>query len=214
MSKSADSPQGTVLVLDPPEVIERKFKRAVTDSGTEVVYDPEHQPGVSNLLVDPGRGHGPRPGRRGRRLHAVRPAEGRHAARPSSSCCGRSRRATPSCQADPAELARLLAVGADKARAVASKTLARAQRRHRPPAAGLTPSRLSPLALAARVSLSMVVQRPRTSVTAMGLHASSAAGRRARASAGASGVPPTRATVTGSLPAVRSSSAPIGSWRA
>ena len=33
MSKSADSPLGTVLVLDPPDVIIRKFKRAVTDSG-------------------------------------------------------------------------------------------------------------------------------------------------------------------------------------
>src|ERR687892_192137 len=34
MSKSVDSPQGTVLVLDDPKVIERKFRRAVTDSGT------------------------------------------------------------------------------------------------------------------------------------------------------------------------------------
>jgi tryptophanyl-tRNA synthetase len=50
MSKSLDSPQGTVLVLDDPEVMERKFKRAVTDSGTDVVYDPETRPGVSNLL--------------------------------------------------------------------------------------------------------------------------------------------------------------------
>ena len=51
MSKSADSPQGTLLVLDPPEVIERKIKRAVTDAGTDVRYDPETRPGVSNLLT-------------------------------------------------------------------------------------------------------------------------------------------------------------------
>ncbi|HEX9993281.1 MAG TPA: tryptophan--tRNA ligase [Acidimicrobiales bacterium] len=50
MSKSADSPQGTVLILDDPAVIDRKFRRAVTDTGTEVVYDPEEKPGVSNLL--------------------------------------------------------------------------------------------------------------------------------------------------------------------
>lgn len=50
MSKSADSPQGTVLVLDEPEVIERKFKRAVTDAATEVAFDPDKKPGVSNLL--------------------------------------------------------------------------------------------------------------------------------------------------------------------
>lgn len=50
MSKSSDSPQGTVLVLDPPEVVSRKVKRAVTDSSGEVRYDPANQPGVANLL--------------------------------------------------------------------------------------------------------------------------------------------------------------------
>jgi len=50
MSKSVASPQGTVLVLDPPEVIERKVRRAVTDADTEVRYDPGAKPGVSNLL--------------------------------------------------------------------------------------------------------------------------------------------------------------------
>jgi len=50
MSKSADSPQGTVLLLDEPAVIERKLKRAVTDAGTDVVFDPATRPGVSNLL--------------------------------------------------------------------------------------------------------------------------------------------------------------------
>ncbi|HET9730981.1 MAG TPA: tryptophan--tRNA ligase [Acidimicrobiia bacterium] len=50
MSKSEDSPQGTVLVLDPPKTIEKKFKSAVTDSGSEVVHDREKKPGVSNLI--------------------------------------------------------------------------------------------------------------------------------------------------------------------
>jgi tryptophanyl-tRNA synthetase len=50
MSKSADSPQGTVLVLDPPEAITKKVKSAVTDSGNEIRYDPDEKPGVSNLL--------------------------------------------------------------------------------------------------------------------------------------------------------------------
>ena len=50
MSKSLDSPQGIVYVLDEPEAIERKFKRAVTDSDNEVRYDPEAKPGVANLL--------------------------------------------------------------------------------------------------------------------------------------------------------------------
>jgi tryptophanyl-tRNA synthetase len=50
MSKSLESPQGTVLVLDDPKAIERKFKRAVTDSDNEVRYDPASKPGVANLL--------------------------------------------------------------------------------------------------------------------------------------------------------------------
>ena len=50
MSKSEESPQGTILVLDPPEVIRKKVRSAVTDSGTEVRHDPERKPGVSNLL--------------------------------------------------------------------------------------------------------------------------------------------------------------------
>jgi tryptophanyl-tRNA synthetase len=50
MSKSADSPQGTVLLLDPPEAITKKIKSAVTDSGRDVVYDPAEKPGVANLL--------------------------------------------------------------------------------------------------------------------------------------------------------------------
>jgi tryptophanyl-tRNA synthetase len=50
MSKSLDSPQGTILVLDPPDVITKKIKRAVTDTDGEVRYDPEAKPGVANLL--------------------------------------------------------------------------------------------------------------------------------------------------------------------
>ena len=50
MSKS--DPGGCVFLLDKPEDIARKFKRAVTDSDTErcVRFDPEHKPGVSNLM--------------------------------------------------------------------------------------------------------------------------------------------------------------------
>ena len=42
--------QGTVLVLDPPDTIRKKFKTAVTDSGREVRYEPDEKPGVSNLI--------------------------------------------------------------------------------------------------------------------------------------------------------------------
>ncbi|MEA4965686.1 MAG: tryptophan--tRNA ligase [Oscillospiraceae bacterium] len=49
MSKS--DPDGCVYLLDQPEDIQRKFKRAVTDCETAVRYDPAAKPGVSNLLT-------------------------------------------------------------------------------------------------------------------------------------------------------------------
>ena len=50
MSKS--DPQGCVFIMDKPDDIARKFKRAVTDSDSEncVRYDPENKPGVANLM--------------------------------------------------------------------------------------------------------------------------------------------------------------------
>ncbi|MGB2952124.1 MAG: tryptophan--tRNA ligase [Gaiellaceae bacterium] len=50
MSTTGGTPQGTVLIVDPPDVIRRKFKTAVTDSGTDVRYAPDEKPGISNLL--------------------------------------------------------------------------------------------------------------------------------------------------------------------
>jgi tryptophanyl-tRNA synthetase len=50
MSKSEESPQGTVLVLEDLGAVAKKIKRAVTDTENEVRFDPETKPGVSNLL--------------------------------------------------------------------------------------------------------------------------------------------------------------------
>ncbi len=51
MSKSASSPAGIVELLDEPRVSAKKIRSAVTDSGTEIRFDPEQKPGISNLLV-------------------------------------------------------------------------------------------------------------------------------------------------------------------
>ncbi len=51
MSKSAENPNGSVFLSDDRDTVIRKFKRAVTDSGSEIKYDPENKPGVSNLLT-------------------------------------------------------------------------------------------------------------------------------------------------------------------
>ncbi|HEY8471442.1 MAG TPA: tryptophan--tRNA ligase [Natronosporangium sp.] len=50
MGKSTADGRGVLYLLDPPDVLRRKIKRAVTDPGTEVRYDPVAAPGVANLL--------------------------------------------------------------------------------------------------------------------------------------------------------------------
>lgn len=50
MSKSDPSPAGRILLVDPPDVITKKVKGAVTDSGRDVAYAWDEKPGVSNLL--------------------------------------------------------------------------------------------------------------------------------------------------------------------
>ena len=50
MFKSAENPNGSVFLSDDRDTVIRKFKRAVTDSGLEIKYDPENKAGVSNLL--------------------------------------------------------------------------------------------------------------------------------------------------------------------
>src|SRR4051812_16594466 len=49
MSKSDDDPNGCVLLMDDADTVQRKFKRAVTDSGTEIRFD-ESRPAIHNLL--------------------------------------------------------------------------------------------------------------------------------------------------------------------
>ncbi len=53
MSKSENEDTGRITLMDPPEVIMRQFKRAITDSDTEncVRFDRENKPGVSNLMT-------------------------------------------------------------------------------------------------------------------------------------------------------------------
>lgn len=51
MSKSASSAQGIIELLDEPSVSAKKIRSAVTDSDSEIRFDPEEKPGVSNLLT-------------------------------------------------------------------------------------------------------------------------------------------------------------------
>ena len=51
MSKSSENPKGIIYLLDDEKTIRKKIMSAVTDSESFVHYDPEHKPGISNLLM-------------------------------------------------------------------------------------------------------------------------------------------------------------------
>lgn len=51
MSKSDPNEKATIFLTDSDAEIRNKVKRAVTDSGTEIIYDPDKRPGVSNLMT-------------------------------------------------------------------------------------------------------------------------------------------------------------------
>ncbi|MBC1458749.1 tryptophan--tRNA ligase [Listeria newyorkensis] len=51
MSKSDDNKKNAIFLLDPPNVITKKIKSAVTDSSGIVQFDKENKPGISNLLA-------------------------------------------------------------------------------------------------------------------------------------------------------------------
>jgi len=125
MSKSIASPLGTIGLLDPPEEITKKIKRAVTDNDGEVRYDRETKPGLTNLLDLLGAATG----RSGPTVAEGYTRYGDLKTDVAEALCDmlrpvRQRRAE--LDADPAHVTRVLAEGADKAHAVAAVTYARA----------------------------------------------------------------------------------------
>jgi tryptophanyl-tRNA synthetase len=124
MSKSASSPNGIIELLDDPARSAKKIRSAVTDTGREVTYEPVAKPGVSNLLTilsaltgSPiaelvgayeGKGYGDLKKDLATVVaDVVRPIQER----------------TRAYLDDPSQLDKLLGIGAEKARSVASVTL-------------------------------------------------------------------------------------------
>lgn len=125
MSKSAASDAGLVYVMDDPAAIMKKFKRAVTDSESEVRYDRAAKPGVSNLLeiLAVATGRTPEEAAAGYTQYGPLKADaGEAVVAMLQPVQARYRELIE----DRAELARLLTKGAEKARAVAAATYARA----------------------------------------------------------------------------------------
>jgi tryptophanyl-tRNA synthetase len=124
MSKSASSPNGIIDLLEDPARSAKKIRSAVTDAGREVTYEPDAKPGLANLLtiyaalssrpVDElvaayaGKGYGDLKKDLAEVVAGfVRPVQER----------------TRAYLDDPAQLDKLLAIGAEKARAVSAVTL-------------------------------------------------------------------------------------------
>jgi tryptophanyl-tRNA synthetase len=135
MSKSTGTDAGLVYLADEPGVIERKIKRAVTDSGADVVFDPVNRPGLANLIqllaaatdrepADVAAGYtryGPlKADAAAAVVEMLRPVQERYR----------------ELAAEPGELTAILAEGAVRARQVAAATVARARE-----AMGLLPPR-------------------------------------------------------------------------
>jgi tryptophanyl-tRNA synthetase len=125
MSKSVSSPLGTVQVLDEPAELERKIKRAVTDTDGEVRYDPEAKPGLSNLLelLAVATDRSPPEVAAGYQRYGDLK---RDVAESLIELLRPVRERRKLLAADPGSVAALLAVGAEKARLVAGATYARA----------------------------------------------------------------------------------------
>jgi tryptophanyl-tRNA synthetase len=127
MSKSASSANGLIELLEDPARAAKKIRSAVTDTGREIVFDAQNKPGVSNLLTIyssltgtpipdieakyAGKGYGDlKKDLAEIVVEFIRPIQER----------------TKAYLDDPAQLDKLLAIGAEKARAVSSVTLRRA----------------------------------------------------------------------------------------
>lgn len=137
MSKSASSPKGIINLLDEPKASAKKIKSAVTDTGTEIRYDPQGKPGISNLLVI----HSALTGTTVPQLEEKFAGQLYGALKTElagivADWVTPFRERTQEFLADPAELDALLAKGAAKAREVAAESLATAYDR-----VGLLPPR-------------------------------------------------------------------------
>ncbi|MEX0847826.1 MAG: tryptophan--tRNA ligase [Ilumatobacteraceae bacterium] len=125
MSKSSATDAGLVNLLDSPSVIAKKFKRAVTDSDSDVRFDRESKPGVSNLLEILSACSGETPEALADRYTQYGPLKG-DAGDAVIALLEPVQQRYRELMDDRAELARLLRTGADKAGAIAQATLQRA----------------------------------------------------------------------------------------
>jgi tryptophanyl-tRNA synthetase len=124
MSTTGGTEEGTLLVLDDPKTIEKKFKRAVTDSGTEIRRGPD-KPGVTNLIDVLAASRGVTPAAVEEEMATARGYGDLKAAVATAvvDMLAPVRDRYEEIRPDQDRLEDILAAGAEKARAIASDTL-------------------------------------------------------------------------------------------
>jgi tryptophanyl-tRNA synthetase len=124
MSTTGGTPLGTVLIVDPPDVIRKKFKSAVTDSGSKVRRAPD-KPGITNMIEIMSVALGETP----ESIESRYDGQGygtfkSEVAEAVVALLDPIRARYEELRSDPDQLRRLLATGADKARETSAPTLA------------------------------------------------------------------------------------------
>ncbi|MGA0116916.1 MAG: tryptophan--tRNA ligase [Ilumatobacteraceae bacterium] len=127
MSKSAATDSGIIYLLDDNATIEKKFKRAVTDSDGVVAYDRDNKPGVSNLLDILSAASGSPVETLADNYSQYGPLK-KDAGDAVIALIDPIRSMYHELMSDPAELSRLLMIGNERARNVAAQTLSRAHK--------------------------------------------------------------------------------------
>ncbi|MEU8247111.1 tryptophan--tRNA ligase [Nonomuraea sp. NPDC048916] len=124
MSKSSSSPAGIIDVLEQPGSLRKKVMRAVTDTGSEVLFDEANKPGVSNLLrIQSALTGTPIPELVTRYAGQGYGTFKKDVAEAVVDAFTPIRERTEKLLSDEAELDRLLAIGAERASAVAEQTM-------------------------------------------------------------------------------------------
>jgi tryptophanyl-tRNA synthetase len=124
MSTTGGTEQGTLYVLDEPDVVRRKFKRAVTDSGSEVVRGAD-KAGITNMIEILAVVRGVSPDAVERDFQGLRYGDFKTAVGDEvAGWLAPIRERYAELRPDEGALEEVLEAGADKARAIASRTLA------------------------------------------------------------------------------------------
>jgi tryptophanyl-tRNA synthetase len=126
MSKSADSPTGTIVLTEDLGVVAKKIRRAVTDSEPDVRFDPDKKPGVANLLSILGAATGQAPEELAGQYEQYGPLKA-DTAEAVVELLRPIQERVAELRTDPGRTAEFLRLGAEKAQDVATGVLERAR---------------------------------------------------------------------------------------